>query len=304
MRGQLELMHKREPIAEVIGAEDTPADLARRLRLISAARDFSMETLGLPDNDSYRSFADLDRDFVAWNVFATPEFSLQPKRWCFPVAGCVAYRGYFSRDAAVAKAARLEAAGYDVAVAGVPAYSTLGRFDDPVLNTMLGRSDVDVVAMLFHELAHQELYVKGDTGFSESFATLVEQVGVERWLTARGEADRLEDYERRRQLQRRLMAIVADARAELETLYRTRLAPEPMRRRKARRLERLGVDLRAEGGWTKDGAPGWLQGGLNNARLAALQLYEGRVPELRDLLAQCGGDLACFYARARKLARD
>jgi predicted aminopeptidase len=295
-------MHQREPIGELIGAEDTPPELARRLRLISAARDFSIETLGLPDNGSYRSYADLDRDFVAWNVFAAPEFSLQPKRWCFPVAGCVAYRGYFSRDAAAAKAARLEAGGYDVAVAGVPAYSTLGRFDDPVLNTMLGRGDVDVVAMLFHELAHQELYVKGDTGFNESFATLVEQVGVERWLTARGETDRLEDYERRRRLQRQLMAIVAAARTELEALYRMRLAPEAMRRRKARCLAQLGADLRAAGGWTAHEAPGWLQDGLNNARLASLQLYEGQVPELRELLSQCGGDLRCFYARARERA--
>ena len=173
-RGQLDVMSKREPIDELVATDATPGDLARRLELVLEARQFAVDELHLPDNDSYRSYADLGRDYVVWNVFAAPEFSLEPRTWCFPIAGCVAYRGYFSEEAAASKAAKLSDDGLDVGVGGVPAYSTLGKFDDPVLNTMMRWEDKDLIATLYHELAHQERYIKEDSECKESFSSAVE----------------------------------------------------------------------------------------------------------------------------------
>jgi predicted aminopeptidase len=303
-RGQLELMQKREPIEELTMSAETPVALAHRLELVLAARQFSIDALGLPDNDSYRSYADLEREYVVWNVFAAPEFSLQAREWCFPVAGCVNYRGYFSVEAARKKARQLEEEGLDVTVGGVAAYSTLGRFADPVLNTMMRWDDLSLVATLFHELAHQVVYVKGDTGFNESFATLVEEVGVERWLEQNGEPTDLQRYKHRRELRERLMQIVAAGRDELEQLYATRLSAEEMRPRKVASLARLRQELADETAASGAKAPEWLAQPLNNARLASMTLYEGRVPELRELLDACGGDLRCFYTSARRRAQD
>jgi predicted aminopeptidase len=293
-RGQLELMQKREPIDELTVSAETPEVLVRRLELIAAARQFSIDVLGLPDNDSYRSYADLDRDYVVWNVFAAPEFSLRAREWCFPVAGCVSYRGYFSAEAAHRKARQLENDGYDVAVGGVAAYSTLGRFADPVLNTMMRWDDASLVSTMFHELAHQVVYIKGDTGFNESFATVVEEIGVERWLEQTGEFAALQRYNARRNLRKRLMQIVASAKGDLEQLYATELSRKRVTLNKL--TYALKDEIEAEGGE----APEWLARPLNNARLASMSLYEGRVPEFRDLLDACGGDLRCFYARARQ----
>jgi len=188
--GQWEVMRKRQPIAEVIKDSETSPELAARLRLLDEARDFSIEILGLPDNKSYRSYADLERDYVVWNVFAAPEFSLTPKQWCFPVAGCVSYRGYFSKEDALRDSKRLSDDGFDVAVGGVAAYSTLGKFNDPILSTMMRWDDIDLIAVLFHELAHQVVYVKDDSAFNESFATAVEEIGVKLWLETRGEEEK------------------------------------------------------------------------------------------------------------------
>ncbi len=301
-QGQWELTRKREPIAELLEDEATPAELARRLRLVRDARRFAIDELGLPDNDTYTTYADIERDYVLWNVFAAPEFSLQPKTWCFPVAGCVSYRGYFSRDDARRKAARLARRGYDVAVGGAAAYSTLGKLNDPVLSTMLQWDDTQLVAVLFHELAHQVLYVKGDSGFNESFATAVEEVGVRRWLAARGLHDERRAYDTGRESRQALMELVADARRDLERLYGEAIDDAPKRERKRRRLAALAQDAAAllESRSRDPGA--WRDQELNNARLASMTLYEGRLPEFRALLAACEGALPCFYAEARRLA--
>jgi len=300
-RGQLEVMQKREPIADVIESEDTPATLSERLQLIGEARRYSIEALGLPDNDSYRSYADIERDYVVWNVFAAPEFSLQPKRWCFPVAGCVSYRGYFTESAARRQAARLRDKGYDVAVGGVSAYSTLGRFDDPVLSTMMRWDDVNLVATLFHELAHQVLYVKGDSGFNESFATAVEEIGMERWLRHLGRSEELDRYEERRALRGQVMRLVEAARDDMRIYYSETIDPDEKRLLKQHRIEQLVGDIRSL--YQKAGreAPSWLTD-LNNARIASMTLYEGHLPAFRALLAQCDAELDCFYAQAVELA--
>lgn len=302
VRGQLEVMNRREPIEELIGASDTPAGLAERLELVRDARQFSIVELKLPDNDSYRSYADLERDYVVWNVVAAPEFSLEPVHWCFPVAGCVNYRGYFSEAAADAKAAKLKAAGNDVAVGGVAAYSTLGKFSDPVLNTMMHWEDVDLVATLFHELAHQKLYVKDDTEFNESFATAVEEFGIERWLTSREIEGELDAYRERRELRQRLMQLIIEAREPLEKIYSSGIDVEDMRSQKQQRFAKLTADLNLEIETSGREAPDWLGEGLNNARLASVSLYQNRLPEFRALLAECDDDIECFYAAATDLA--
>lgn len=300
--GQWEVMRKREPLNAVIEDPDTSSELAARLRMLGEARDFSVTELGLPDNRSYRSYAALDRDYVVWNVFAAPEFSLQAKQWCYPVAGCVSYRGYFSEQAAIRESQRLAADGYDVAVGGVAAYSTLGNFSDPILSTMMRWDDVDLVAVLFHELAHQVVYVKDDTSFNESFATAVEEIGVKRWLESRGEDAKEADYLASRELQQSLLALVANARIALQSVYESDLNVEQKRVRKRERLRQLAGDAAAEielGG--KDDLA-WLAGELNNARLISMTLYEGRLPAFRVLYSTCNENLACFYEAAKQLA--
>jgi len=301
--GQWEVMRKSEPITEVIGKPDTPEELADRLRLVQEARRFSIEELGLPDNDSYRNYADIERDFVVWNVFAAPEFSLEPKQWCFPVAGCVSYRGYFSKDAAIRESERLAKNGYDIAVGGVSAYSTLGKLNDPILSSMLRWDDIRLVGVLFHELAHQVLYIKGDTGFNESFATAVEEFGLERWLRTNGRSEDIEIYRQRRQVRQDLMGLVADARRDLREHYAAAMDDDQKRRLKSTRLERLAADISAELKRSGHNSSAWPQGELNNARLASMSLYSGRVPSFRSLLAQCEQDIRCFFARAKTLSR-
>lgn len=297
----MELMGKREPIDELLAEPSTPPELARRLELVSEARSFSIAELKLPDNGSYRSYADLGREQVLWNLFAAGEFSLEPKTWCYPIVGCVAYRGYFNVETARALAARLDAEGYDVAVGGVAAYSTLGRFEDPVLNTMMAWDDVRLVGLLFHELAHQVVYIKDDTTFNESFATAVEEAGLERWLDARGEAELLESFHRRKRLERDILAMVEATRAELTQLY-SGTEPEAMRPAKRAILGRLAEAV--TGRLKQDERPPrhWLTTGeLNNAKLVPLALYETYVPAFRALLAQCAGDFECFYAEVKRL---
>ena len=301
-KGQWDLTRKREPIADVLAAADTSPELAARLRLVQEARQFSIDELKLPDNKSYRTYADIERDYVVWNVFAAPEFSMEARTWCFPVAGCVSYRGYFSKEDAQRQARQLAEKGYDVALGGVAAYSTLGKFDDPLLSTMMSWDDTRLVGVLFHELAHQVLYVKGDSGFNESFATAVEDFGVRRWLETHGNAGDVEKYLQRRQLRQDLMALVAEARDTLQAVYESAASDDEKREIKSRRLARLAADvailLEASG---RD--PGsWLSGELNNARLISMTLYEGRLPEFRALFDRCEQRIDCFYAEARALA--
>lgn len=303
-RGHMDVMNKRRPVDEVIQDADSPEALKERLVLVSEAREFSIKDLYLPDNDSYRSYADLERDFVVWNVFAAPEFSLQPKTWCYPVAGCVGYRGYFSKEDAERQAEKLKKNEFDVIVGGVSAYSTLGRFSDPLLNTMMRYSDLDLVAVLFHELAHQRLYVKDDSEFNESFATAVEEIGIERWLTSRGETNRLQEYRSSREFRRQLLQLVQAARTDLKALYESQADQNHMRKQK----QAILADLRSAAGDEVDktgrSTPGWLKSELNNATLIPLSLYEGRLDEFRTLLTECNEDLHCFYDKAEALSRS
>lgn len=300
--GHLQVMNQRRPVTEVIADENSSAELRDRLELVQDARDFAVQDLLLPDNESYRSYTDLGRDYVVWNVFAAGEFSLEPRRWCFPVAGCVAYRGYFKEASARKFADKLSGQGFDVSVGGVSAYSTLGKFSDPVLNTMMRWSDLQLVSTIFHELAHQKLYVKNDTAFNESFATAVASAGVERWLSVRGENNKQLATTQRNDLRRDVMGLVQTTRLALTDLYALEIPAEQKRARKQALLDSLSADA-GELIASKDiGLSNWLAAPLNNARLVSLGLYEGGQNAFSAILENCEKDLACFYAAAEALA--
>ena len=302
IRGHTDLMNRRRPVVEVIEDEESPDDLKAKLGLVQEARDFAVSELLLPENESYRSYADLERDYVVWNVFAAPEFSLEPKTWCYPVAGCVAYRGYFNEEAAEKLSAKLTGRGYDVTVGGVSAYSTLGRFSDPLLNTMMRWSDVDLVSTMFHELAHQKIYIKGDSAFNESFATAVADIGVERWLQKTEELDRLEVYRARKDLRRSMLELVRATRDKLNSLYEMEIDEQLMREKKRSLLDELSVAAQLVIDEDGGGVRNWLAAPLNNARLVSTNLYEGRVAAFRTILSDCENDMACFYQRTMAIA--
>ncbi|HXN80411.1 MAG TPA: aminopeptidase, partial [Steroidobacteraceae bacterium] len=239
-QGQWRLMRARRPIEQVIADPGAGPELKARLRVVQDAREFAVSDLGLPDNRSYRSYSDLKRPYVVWNVVAAPEFSVQPQRWCFPFTGCLSYRGYFREQDARKMAAALAARGNDVMVGGVAAYSTLGHFADPVLNTMLRYGDLGLVSTIFHELAHQLIYVRGDSEFNESFAVSVEQEGLRRWLAARGRSLELQDYLERRHAEQLIVDVFADGRRRLATLYALS-APLPVDERRGRKHEILAA---------------------------------------------------------------
>jgi predicted aminopeptidase len=303
--GQMAISSKREPIAAVLADSATPAALRSRLEYVAAARDFASRELGLPDNESYRSYADLGRPFVVWNVFATPEFSVEPRRWCFPIAGCVVYRGYFNEESARRYARKLRRRGDDVAVGGVAAYSTLGHFKDPVLSTMLGWSDAQLAGTLFHELAHQVVYVPGDSEFNESFATVVEEAGLERWLAARQRGQELVAWREQRERQSEFIALLLKTRNKLRELYQSALADDEKRSRKQYEFGELKLDYaQLKQQWSGySGYDRWFDRTLSNAHLVSAATYYGCVPGLQRVLSEVGGDLPRFYAEAKRLAR-
>jgi predicted aminopeptidase len=305
--GELRVLRARVPITTLIADPGTPAPLRARLSGVNAARAFASTELHLPDNKSYTTYADIGRPYVVWNVVATPEFSVNPRVWCFPVAGCVAYRGYFSERRAREFAADLAVRGFDVVIDGVPAYSTLGKFSDPVLSSMLRYDDEELAATIFHELAHQLLYVRNDSQFNEAFATTVEDVGLERWLAHQGEPGRMAQYRQRHAQAREFLGLLGATRAQLAVLYATGAPRDELRAGKVRILAALAADIRAlekRQGVRYPVYDQWLAAGLNNARLASVATYFDCVPGFERLLAENDGDLVRFYAAVRALAEQ
>ena len=303
--GQLSLMSKREPIARVIEEPSTPAKLRAQLQSVTAIRDFASRELGLPDNGSYRKYADIGRTYVVWNVVAAPEFSVDPKKWCFPIVGCVAYRGYFVEARARRFAAGLHAQGYDVVVGGVAAYSTLGHFDDPILSSMVNWDDVELAAIVFHELTHQLLYVRNDASFNEALATTVEEEGVRRWLRQQGREQDLAEHllERKRYLQ--VIALLSETREQLRALYASGLPPLLMRERKREAFAALRESYAALREQWGGHAPfdAWFAQDINNAHLASIATYFACVPGFERELQAADGNLPAFYRRVRELAK-
>jgi predicted aminopeptidase len=305
-RGELGVLHSRVPIATLVADPGTAPPLRARLTEVNAARAFASAELHLPDNKSYTTYADIGRPYVVWNVVATAEFSVNPRVWCFPVAGCVAYRGYFSERRAREFAADLAVRGFDVVVDGVPAYSTLGKFADPVLSSMLRYDDEELAATIFHELAHQLLYVRNDSEFNEAFATTVEDTGLERWLAHQGEPDRIREFRERHAQGREFLDLLGATRAQLVRLYATGAPRDVLRGGKVRILAALAGNIRAlekRQGLHYPLYDEWIEAGLNNARLASVATYFDCVPGFERLLAENDNDLPRFYAAVRALAK-
>jgi predicted aminopeptidase len=301
--GGATLLAKRRPIDRVLARGELPNGERERLLAVAAIRDFARETLALPVGDSYSSYVALGREAVTWNVVAAPELSLTPETWCFPVAGCVSYRGYFHERGARRFAAKLSAKGYDVTVTSAIAYSSLGWFDDPVLDTFLALPEWELAGLLFHELAHRALYVPDDTAFNESFATAVEELGVDRWLAARGDEAECQQVEAARREERRFDALRLATRAELAALYASGAGDETKRAGKRRILEAFRVEHRRlrDTGALGPRYDGWLAREVNNADLAAAADYTLWVPAFRALYAE-QDDFAAFLASARQVA--
>jgi predicted aminopeptidase len=305
VQGQLSVMSRRQPIARVIARPSTPPSLRAQLEAVAAIRDFASRELGLPDNGSYRSYADVGRRYVVWNVVAAPEFSVDAKQWCYPIVGCVAYRGYFVEARARRFAARLLPKGFDVMVGGVAAYSTLGHFNDPVLNTMMGWRDVDLAAIIFHELTHQLLYVPNDSSFNEALAVTVEEEGVRRWLHAQGRDADLANHLVEQDHYARVIELLTATRAELRAVYASGLPPDQMREKKRAAFAALRASFAALKVDWGGHAPFeyWFADDLNNAHLASIATYFACVPGFQRELKAVGGDLTAFYARIRALAK-
>lgn len=288
--GQLSLFARSRPVEDWLADPGTTPELRDRLLKARGIREFASRALGLPENGSYHSYAQLDRPYVVWNVYAAGEFSVEPKQECFPFAGCVSYRGFFSEADAQRHAEGLRKQGYDVYVGGVAAYSTLGWFDDPLLSTFIGFSDSQLARLVFHELAHQKVYAKGDTTFNESFAVTVEEEGVRRWLDAAGRSAELASFRSAQERRRVFAARVRQARERLALLYQGNISREEKLQLKRGEFDRLRADY-----------PGIVPAEPNNAFLVSIALYTEMVPVFERLLAACNGDLTEFYRRAGEI---
>ena len=315
VQGHARLLQAARPLDEWIANESTPAPLRARLQLAQRARHFAVQELGLPDNASYRSYADLGRSAAVWNVVAAPPYALELHRWCFPFTGCIGYRGYFQEADAQAEGARLAAQGLEVDVYGVPAYSTLGYLDwaggDPLLNTFIGWPEGEFVRLLFHELAHQVVYAQGDTLFNESFATAVERLGTERWLATQARPEVRQAFAASEERRQAFRALTRATRARLAEIYEQKKAPahdsqalnamksgamQDFRARYAVLRERwLAQGARVEGydRWVAQ---------ANNASFAAQAAYDAWVPAFEALFAQQGQRWDAFYDAVRHLA--
>jgi predicted aminopeptidase len=306
--GHLDIMHRARPVTDWLADPATPPALRERLVLSQRLRDYAIQELKLPDNASYRNFADLQRNAVVWNVVAAPELSLTLKTWCFPVMGCVGYRGYFSRPPADALAAGLKAEGWETYLYGVPAYSTLGWSNwlggDPLLNTFIDWPEGELARLIFHELAHQVAYAADDTTFNESFATSVERIGARRWLAQHGDDKALAEYAALEMRRQDFQALTLRYREQLQAVYDSRDDEVTKRHHKAEAMAALQADyarLKA-GPWNGyAGYDGWFEH-ANNASLGVQAAYTELVPAFERLFERSGGDFTRFYAEVKRLA--
>ena len=308
--GHLDLLARSRPLAEARADPAASPALAERLALAARIRDFAVTDLGLPDNRSYRRYSDLGRTAAVWNVVAAPELSLKLQTWCFPVVGCVGYRGYYDRAEADAEAAQLRARGLEVSVYGVPAYSTLGKLDwlggDPLLNTFIGWPEGELARLVFHELAHQVVFAKDDTMFNESFATAVERIGVRRWLDAHGSDAARRQYAELDVRREAFRALTGRYRDRLQALYASNATDDDKRRDKAALMTALRADYaraKAEPGPLQGfaGYDGWFER-ANNANFGVMSAYNELVPGFERLFEREGRDFGRFYAAVARLA--
>ncbi len=304
--GHLDLMSKRQPVSDLIEDNAAPINLKTHLQRVAEIREFASRELGLPNNGSYRNYAALDRDYPVWNVWATPEFDLQPRTSCFPVVGCVPYRGYYSKELALEYANEFREAGDDVTVGGVTAYSTLGFFDDPITSTMLRLPEEKLAGLIFHELAHQVVYVKSNTTFNESFARAVEIEGTLQWLKNSSDEGALSRYRASLARADAFFSAVKDTRAQLGELYASERPDSEKRRLKQEILEsmRKAHHERKINDPVWSSYDPWFDGDINNAKLSAVATYFDDVSMFREMLRNVGGDFTAFYSAVQAKARQ
>jgi len=302
--GQSQLMQQRRPLTQVNADPATSDALRQRLTQIQNIRAFASQPLNLPDNGSYRSYADLGRSYAVYNVFAAPELSLEPHRWCYPLIGCAAYRGYFDRALAEQEAQRLQQAGFDVYIANVPAYSTLGWLDDPLLNTFIDWPIGLVAELIFHELAHQRLYIENDTAFNEAFASAVGQLGAQRWLSQQA-PDKLNDYLSLQRYRNDFLELLFSLRQQLTALYASECDPAAKRRAKQALFtatRQRYESLKSEHWQGFSAYDRWFAGDLSNAKLVPIKAYYTNVPAFLNLFASSGENFERFYHQVEQLA--
>ena len=302
-RGQISLLMNTRTIENILKQPDLPDITRNKLVVIQEARKFAAADLRLPVGKNYLNYVELDRPHVVWNVFASPPLSTESTNWCYPVAGCVSYRGYFAEVNADRFADKLIGQGFDVYTGGVDAYSTLGWFNDPVTSAIVARSDHRLAALIFHELAHQLVYIPGDTRFNESFASFIEREGLRRWLLASGETDLYQQFLRESVRQQEFVALVTKHRGRLAALYQSELNEAD----KLSGKQEIQQDLRNDYQQRRDswnyGYDGWFAGPLNNAQLATVASYNDLVPAFVRLLENSEGNLALFYAVVSEMTR-
>jgi predicted aminopeptidase len=305
--GHLSIMRQARSIDDWLADPALAEPLKKKLLLAKSVREYAWLELGLPNNGSFTKYADLKRPFVLWNVVATPELSMQMHQWCFPVAGCVTYRGYYEKAAADAFAAQLKSQGNDVNVGGVPAYSTLGYFDDPLLNTFIHYPDAELARLVFHELSHQVVYVKNDTTFNESFATAVETAGLERWQRQHTDAKGVADYQAFKSRREDFLQLLKKYKAELEAIYKEAINDEQKRVKKRELFEFLQQEYLSikQTRWAGfAGYDRWFAQPLSNAHLAAVATYTDQVPGFLALLKDNNDDLPKFFEAVKLLAKQ
>ncbi len=305
VQGHFAMLAEARPIDHWLADPSVKDDLKTRLKRVREIRTFAAKELALPDNGSYTKYAALKRKYVLWNVVATPELSLKPEQWCFPVAGCVDYRGYYSREAAQSFAAGLSRQNLDVRVTGVPAYSTLGWFNDPVLSTFIEYPEAELARLIFHELAHQVAYAPGDSQFNESFATAVEEIGVMRWLEARGDEAVRAEYIAYQERKEEFLALLLTYAHQLQENFNRPVSDAEKRQRKAEifaDLQQRYAHLKQTkwGGYA--GYDRWFGERMTNAHFALISTYHDLVPAFRAMLGK-EKHLPTFYQSVRKLAK-
>lgn len=304
-QGQWHILRGRTPIEEVINSGTAPKAIKAKLELTQRVRQFAKDRLALSRAGGYIDYVDIGRPYVVWNVFAAPEFDVNPMTWCFPIAGCVPYRGYFSEQDANAYAKTLAAQGYDVHVGGVEAYSTLGWFRDPVLSTFLARDDANLAALLIHEMSHQHLYLPGDATFNESYATTVEIEGLGLWLHQNPSSAGAETHAESLALRDAFIELLMQHREKLRVLFASNQSIEEKRIQKTALNEELLRDYKQfkrthpNAGNRFDG---WFNRPINNARLSSLATYSRWVPAMRAVFTTCSGNFACFHERIEELS--
>ncbi len=305
--GHVSLMMKARPINQVITAPETDPELRRRLELAVRAREFAAKELALPVDDAYSEYVALGRPWVVVNLVAVPEFSLTPHQWCYPFAGCQAYRGYFRLADARQEQAAFQERGYDTFIGAVTAYSTLGWFDDPLHTGFTSLADDRMVALMFHELAHRVLYINGDTAFNESFATAVELEGLRLWLQQQGALEGFERALARLQHRQQTQALVDATSEQLQQLYasQNQMDKAMLRAHKAQLLDELARDYaNLAGRYEEPGPFGPPPVQLNNAQLALFRQYNQHVPAFRQMLKELDYRFSKFYRAVEELSRQ